>query len=214
MAREDANPLRRGWTTGACAAAAARAAFAALLTGEFPDPVTIRLPRRRGWSENGLPGSPRAALLGRTTATTSAPRSASMRPASGPGPMPSNSMTLRPASGRIIVGAPSVESMCGSLPRPPVRGQRRAGASNSLRKQRLEALRRGFGDAALGDQPGHQAGRCDVERRIGAIRTRVIAPSSPRPWTKLTSSASRSSIGISFTPSRTVQSMVGDGSAT
>ena len=37
--------MRRGWTTGACAAAAARAAFAALLTGRFPDPVTIRLPR-------------------------------------------------------------------------------------------------------------------------------------------------------------------------
>ena len=37
--------LRRGWTTGACAAAAARAAFAALLTGQFPDPVSIRLPR-------------------------------------------------------------------------------------------------------------------------------------------------------------------------
>jgi cobalt-precorrin-5B (C1)-methyltransferase len=36
--------LRRGWTTGACAAAAARAAYAALLTGHFPDPVTIRLP--------------------------------------------------------------------------------------------------------------------------------------------------------------------------
>jgi len=45
MARQEASPLRRGWTTGACAAAAARAAFAALLTGEFPDPVTIRLPR-------------------------------------------------------------------------------------------------------------------------------------------------------------------------
>lgn len=38
-------PLRRGWTTGACAAAAARAAFAALLTGRFPDPVTIALPK-------------------------------------------------------------------------------------------------------------------------------------------------------------------------
>jgi Cobalamin biosynthesis protein CbiD len=36
--------LRRGWTTGACAAAAARAAYTALLGGEFPDPVTIELP--------------------------------------------------------------------------------------------------------------------------------------------------------------------------
>lgn len=38
-------PLRRGWTTGACAAAAAKAAYAALLTGEFPDPVEVALPR-------------------------------------------------------------------------------------------------------------------------------------------------------------------------
>jgi cobalt-precorrin-5B (C1)-methyltransferase len=45
MARDASANLRRGWTTGACAAAAARAAFAALLTGRFPDPVTIRLPR-------------------------------------------------------------------------------------------------------------------------------------------------------------------------
>jgi cobalt-precorrin-5B (C1)-methyltransferase len=37
--------LRRGWTTGACATAATKAAYAALLTGEFPDPVTIKLPR-------------------------------------------------------------------------------------------------------------------------------------------------------------------------
>src|SRR5262245_53318965 len=44
MARQETVPLRRGWTTGACAAAAARAAYAALLTGRFPDPVTIRLP--------------------------------------------------------------------------------------------------------------------------------------------------------------------------
>jgi cobalt-precorrin-5B (C1)-methyltransferase len=36
--------LRKGWTTGACAAAAARAAFAALCGGDFPDPVTIALP--------------------------------------------------------------------------------------------------------------------------------------------------------------------------
>src|SRR3954454_22556243 len=36
--------LRYGWTTGACATAAATAACTALLTGEFPDPVTIDLP--------------------------------------------------------------------------------------------------------------------------------------------------------------------------
>ena len=38
-------PLRRGWTTGACATAAAKAAFTALLAGDFPDPVEITLPR-------------------------------------------------------------------------------------------------------------------------------------------------------------------------
>ena len=36
--------LRRGWTTGACATAATRAAYEGLLTGGFPDPVSIRLP--------------------------------------------------------------------------------------------------------------------------------------------------------------------------
>jgi len=36
--------LRRGWTTGACAAAAAKAACAALVQGDFPDPVSITLP--------------------------------------------------------------------------------------------------------------------------------------------------------------------------
>ena len=36
--------LRRGWTTGACATAATAAAYAALRTGTFPDPVTIDLP--------------------------------------------------------------------------------------------------------------------------------------------------------------------------
>ncbi|MGW7431093.1 cobalt-precorrin-5B (C(1))-methyltransferase [Streptomyces sp. NPDC054861] len=37
--------LRPGWTTGACATAATTAAYTALLGGDFPDPVTITLPK-------------------------------------------------------------------------------------------------------------------------------------------------------------------------
>jgi cobalt-precorrin-5B (C1)-methyltransferase len=60
-------PLRRGWTTGACATAATRAALARLWGGDWPDPVTIRLPRGEtpsfalahratgeGWAEAGI----------------------------------------------------------------------------------------------------------------------------------------------------------------
>ena len=43
MNSED-RPLKRGWTTGACATAAAKAACAALNGGGFPDPVEITLP--------------------------------------------------------------------------------------------------------------------------------------------------------------------------
>ncbi len=45
--REAGSGLRHGWTTGACATAATTAAYTALLTGTFPDPVTVDLPRDR-----------------------------------------------------------------------------------------------------------------------------------------------------------------------
>jgi cobalt-precorrin-5B (C1)-methyltransferase len=47
VSRDGATGLRHGWTTGACATAAATAAYTALLTGEFPDPVRIDLPNDR-----------------------------------------------------------------------------------------------------------------------------------------------------------------------
>ena len=42
---EEDRRLKYGWTTGACATAAARAAYSALVTGQFPDPVEIALPK-------------------------------------------------------------------------------------------------------------------------------------------------------------------------
>jgi cobalt-precorrin-5B (C1)-methyltransferase len=42
---DDDRRLKFGWTTGACATAAARAAYCALVTGRFPDPVEIVLPK-------------------------------------------------------------------------------------------------------------------------------------------------------------------------
>jgi len=42
---DDTRELRRGWTTGACAAAAAKAAYGALLSGAFEKTVSIRLPK-------------------------------------------------------------------------------------------------------------------------------------------------------------------------
>lgn len=59
--------LRRGWTTGTCATAATRAAYEALVTGRFPDPVAVTLPggqrpsfalavakRGEGWATAGV----------------------------------------------------------------------------------------------------------------------------------------------------------------
>jgi cobalt-precorrin-5B (C1)-methyltransferase len=43
--RKEGTGLRYGWTTGACATASTAAAYTALLTGEFPDPVEILLPK-------------------------------------------------------------------------------------------------------------------------------------------------------------------------
>ena len=67
MTRKPDGPLRRGWTTGACATAATRAALLRLWGGTFPDQVQITLPQGEapvfalahradgdGWAEVGI----------------------------------------------------------------------------------------------------------------------------------------------------------------
>ena len=67
MTRTPDKQLRRGWTTGACAAAAAKSACSALLGRGFVDPVSILLPKGEepsfavevtsqgdGWAEVGI----------------------------------------------------------------------------------------------------------------------------------------------------------------
>ncbi|HVV12916.1 cobalt-precorrin-5B (C(1))-methyltransferase [Amycolatopsis sp.] len=60
--------MRYGWTTGACATAATTAAYTALLTGEFPDPVEVLLPKNRRpafalATESLAPGSASAGVI-------------------------------------------------------------------------------------------------------------------------------------------------------
>ncbi|MEM7523987.1 MAG: cobalt-precorrin-5B (C(1))-methyltransferase [Pseudomonadota bacterium] len=43
--RKPSGPLRSGWTTGACATAATKAAYGRLLTGAWEDPARITLPK-------------------------------------------------------------------------------------------------------------------------------------------------------------------------
>lgn len=67
MSKKPISELRRGWTTGACATAAAKGAMAALQSGAFAQHVTITLPRGEtprfalaeadmgpGWAEAGV----------------------------------------------------------------------------------------------------------------------------------------------------------------
>lgn len=67
MTRKPTGDLRRGWTTGACATAAVKAALTALWSGEFPQDVGIVLPKGEtprfplayqekgdGWAEVGI----------------------------------------------------------------------------------------------------------------------------------------------------------------
>jgi len=102
--------LRRGWTTGACATAAAKAAYAAILTGHFPDPVEITLPGGKTaafalaeWAQSG------------TTATVAVVKDAGDDPDVTHGALIRVTITLAPpGTGIIFRAGPGV----GTVTRP------------------------------------------------------------------------------------------------
>lgn len=66
--KQSAPPLRRGWTTGSCATAAAKAAWLVLLGHEPPASVTITLPSGQDVAFSlcqygGTPDAPCAAVI-------------------------------------------------------------------------------------------------------------------------------------------------------
>ncbi|WP_431854615.1 cobalt-precorrin-5B (C(1))-methyltransferase [Azospirillum sp.] len=109
-------PLRRGWTTGACATAATKAAYTALLTGAFPDPVGIVLPRGE------RPGFP----LAHATRTTDAATAGIVKDAGDDPDVTHGALVLStvyhgaPGSGVIFRAGPGVGTVTKpGLPIPP-----------------------------------------------------------------------------------------------
>jgi cobalt-precorrin-5B (C1)-methyltransferase len=112
-----AGPLRPGWTTGACAAAAAKAAFTALATGDFPDPVSISLPR----GERPAFALARHRLLDGETAIASVIKDAGDDPDVTHGAEVTATLRLLPAgSGVRFAAGPGVGTITrAGLPLPP-----------------------------------------------------------------------------------------------
>ena len=163
--RDKGESLRRGWTTGACATAATKAALTALVTGDFPDPVTITLPQGR---DAGLRAEPH-----RTAPATAPWRRSSRMPATIPtSPICAEIVaTLRfgaPGSGIVFRAGPGV----GTVTREglPHRGRRtgdQSGAAADDARRRRGALRRTRPVGGCRDHPvGHRwrgAGGQDLE---------------------------------------------------
>jgi cobalt-precorrin-5B (C1)-methyltransferase len=124
--------LRRGWTTGTCAAAAVRAAVEALFTGHFPDPVSVTLPNGirpsfalaldeigTGWARAGIvkdagddPDVTHGALIVATVSRSHAGSAVSFRAGPGVGmvtraglPIPPGEPAINPVPRAMIVEA-------------------------------------------------------------------------------------------------------------
>jgi cobalt-precorrin-5B (C1)-methyltransferase len=184
---QDTASLRRGWTTGACATAAARAAWTALCHGHFPDPVAILLPRGErpcfALAETGLDGG---------TAMAAVVKDA------GDDPDVTHGALVRawvrrgaPGSGLVFAAGPGVGTVTlPGLPLPP--GEPAINpAPRAMIRTALEDVAGGPVDAVvtIGIDDGEALARRTMNGRLGILgglsvlgTTGVVVPYSCSAW--------------------------------
>ncbi|MFC9231174.1 cobalt-precorrin-5B (C(1))-methyltransferase [Streptomyces decoyicus] len=187
--------LRHGWTTGACATAASSAAYTALLGGEFPDPVTITLPKGQ---------TPSFALAveelapGRTAAMAGVVKDAGDDPDVTHGALVRATVRALPAgSGVVFKAGPGV----GTVTRPGLPLDVGEPAVNPVPRQMMrehlaEVARRHGGGAATADveveisvDHGEEIARSTWNPRLGILgglsilgTTGIVVPYSCSAW--------------------------------
>lgn len=184
---EQSEPLRRGWTTGACATAAARAAWTALLTGQFPDPVEILLPR----------GERPAFALAETALTDGTAMAAVVKDA-GDDPDVTHGALVRawvrrgmPGSGVVFAAGPGVGTVTlPGLPLPP--GEPAINpVPRAMIRAALEDVSGGVVDAhvTIGIDDGKELAKRTMNGRLGILgglsvlgTTGIVVPYSCSAW--------------------------------
>jgi cobalt-precorrin-5B (C1)-methyltransferase len=179
--------LRRGWTTGACATAAARAAWTALCTGDFPDPVEIVLPR----------GERPAFALAETSLEAGTAMAAVIKDA-GDDPDVTHGALVRawvrrgaPGSGLVFAAGPGVGTVTlPGLPVPP--GEPAINpVPRAMIRAALEDITGGAVDAhvTIGIDDGEALARRTMNPRLGILgglsvlgTTGVVVPYSCSAW--------------------------------
>ncbi|WP_234337617.1 cobalt-precorrin-5B (C(1))-methyltransferase [Kitasatospora phosalacinea] len=182
--------LRPGWTTGACATAATKAAYTALLGGGFPDPVVITLPKgeRPAFAlavEELAPGRATAGVVKDAGDDPDVTHGALVRSTVRPGP-PGSGVVFRAGPGVGTVTKPGLPLAVGEPAVNPVPRQ--------LMREAVAEVAREFGasgdvEVELSVDHGEEIARHTWNPRLGILgglsilgTTGIVVPYSCSAW--------------------------------
>ncbi|WP_033217416.1 cobalt-precorrin-5B (C(1))-methyltransferase [Kitasatospora phosalacinea] len=182
--------LRPGWTTGACATAATKAAYTALLGGGFPDPVVITLPKgeRPAFAlavEEWAPGRASAGVVKDAGDDPDVTHGALVRSTVRPGP-PGSGVVFRAGPGVGTVTKPGLPLAVGEPAVNPVPRQ--------LMREAIAEVAREFGasgdvEVELSVDHGEEIARHTWNPRLGILgglsilgTTGIVVPYSCSAW--------------------------------